>query len=187
MSSRDASGPPPSGRRPCTGEGENVKKLEATLRGAPFVAGVTRVAAQSTELPHDGMTKVRTSTSALDQPTLPCQMKTPARSRDLLDLFAALGGDVRLHLFEAILSAGATGTTPCQLSTRFALPDATLSFHLSKLKRAGLVSTRERGKFTFYLADREPLRNGLIALGELYLEHHPLRDLVRDGGEICAG
>lgn len=165
-----------------------MKKLEATLPRTPFVAAATKVAAQSTAvLSRDGMAHVRAASSARNEPTMPRDAKTPARSRELVDLFAALGGDVRLRLFEAILSVGASGITPCELSTRFALADATLCFHLSKLKRAGLVGTRERGKFTFYVADREPLRNGLIALGELYLEHHPLRDLVRTGGEIRAG
>ena len=46
------------------------------------------------------------------------------------------------------------------------MPPATLSFHLAKLSRAGLLHARHRGKFTIYSPDPVSVRGLIAFIGE---------------------
>jgi ArsR family transcriptional regulator, arsenate/arsenite/antimonite-responsive transcriptional repressor len=65
---------------------------------------------------------------------------------------AALAQESRLDVFRLLVQAGADGLPPGQISERLGLPSATLSFHLSQLKHAGLVTFRRDGRSLIYAA-----------------------------------
>ena len=66
---------------------------------------------------------------------------------------SALAQDTRLAVFRALVEAGPAGLRPGEIATGLALPNATLSFHLGQLRRAGLVAAQRDGRTIVYSAD----------------------------------
>ena len=65
---------------------------------------------------------------------------------------AALAQDTRLDIFRMLVQAGEAGLPAGQIGEPLGLPSATLSFHLSQLKHAGLVACRRDGRSVIYTA-----------------------------------
>ena len=59
------------------------------------------------------------------------------------------------------------GICVCEFQEQFGLAQSRTSYHLKVLKDAGLVSEETRGKWTFYVLDRETLSAALRALEQL--------------------
>jgi len=74
---------------------------------------------------------------------------------------AALAQEARLRVFRALVGAGPEGMTPSALAAMLDIPSSTLSFHLKELSRAGLIASRQDGRFIWYRADLEAI-SGLI-------------------------
>src|SRR3546814_11787052 len=74
------------------------------------------------------------------------------RSRTVAAL-AALAQDSRLDIFRLLVQAGSEGRAVGCIGERLGLPSATLSFHLNRLRQAGLVSFRRDGRSLIYTAD----------------------------------
>lgn len=70
---------------------------------------------------------------------------------------AALAQDSRLEIFRLLIQAGPEGRPVGHIAERLGLPSPTLSFHLSQLKRARLVSCRRNGRSLIYAADFEAM------------------------------
>ena len=70
-----------------------------------------------------------------------------------IEALSALAHPSRLAVFRLLVQAGPKGVAAGAIGERLALPPATLSFHLSHLARAGLVSARPDGRFVIYSAD----------------------------------
>jgi DNA-binding transcriptional ArsR family regulator len=86
--------------------------------------------------------------------------KTAVRS------LAALAQDSRLDVFRLLVQAGPAGLAAGEIADRLGIPASTLSFHVKALAQAGLVESRQQGRYVFYSASY-PAMNGLIAfLGE---------------------
>ena len=68
---------------------------------------------------------------------------------------AALAQDTRLDIFRALVEYRPKGLPAGNISRLFGLPGATLSFHLSQLKQAGLVSVERQGRSLIYAADTD--------------------------------
>ena len=68
---------------------------------------------------------------------------------------AALAHEKRLSAFRLLVAAGPKGVPAGSLADKLALPGATLSFHLKELSHAGLVTSRQDGRFVYYSADFE--------------------------------
>jgi DNA-binding transcriptional ArsR family regulator len=66
---------------------------------------------------------------------------------------AALAQDNRLEVFRLLVQAGAQGLPAGQVAERLNIPAATLSFHLSQLRNAGLVHVRRDGRSLIYAAN----------------------------------
>jgi ArsR family transcriptional regulator, arsenate/arsenite/antimonite-responsive transcriptional repressor len=75
---------------------------------------------------------------------------------------AALAQESRLDVFRLLVRAGAEGVPAGQIAERLGLPSATLSFHLSQLRQAGLVTFRREGRSLIYAAEYAAM-NGLVA------------------------
>jgi ArsR family transcriptional regulator len=65
----------------------------------------------------------------------------------------ALAQASRLGIFRLLVEAGPAGLAAGQIAKRMGLPAATLSFHLSQLKHAGLIACERQGTSLIYSAD----------------------------------
>lgn len=74
---------------------------------------------------------------------------------------AALAQETRLDVFRLLVAAGGEGLPAGQIGERLELPSATLSFHLSQLRHAGLVTFRREGRSLIYAAEYAAM-NGLL-------------------------
>ncbi|MBI5162617.1 MAG: helix-turn-helix transcriptional regulator [Magnetospirillum sp.] len=66
---------------------------------------------------------------------------------------AALAQDSRLRVFRLLVTAGPDGLPAGQIAEELAIAANTLSFHLSHLKAAGLVTMRRTGRSLIYAAE----------------------------------
>jgi ArsR family transcriptional regulator, arsenate/arsenite/antimonite-responsive transcriptional repressor len=74
---------------------------------------------------------------------------------------AALAQESRLAIFRLLVQQGAEGSVVGRIAEALGLPNATLSFHLKTLLQAGLVLTRQEGRFIYYSANYAAM-NGLV-------------------------
>jgi len=74
----------------------------------------------------------------------------------------ALAQETRLRIFRALVQRGPDGLPAGRIATLLDLPGPTLSFHLARLERAGLVSFRREGRSLIYAADYAAIE-GLVA------------------------
>ena len=65
----------------------------------------------------------------------------------------ALAQETRLDVFRLLVQTGPEGLAVGRIGKQLGLPSATLSFHLSQLKQAGLVSFRRDGRSLIYRAN----------------------------------
>lgn len=75
--------------------------------------------------------------------------------------FEALGHDTRLAVFRLLIPAGPDGLAAGAISERMGMPPNALSFHLSRLVQADLVTSRRAGRQIFYAVEYKRLR-GLL-------------------------
>lgn len=74
---------------------------------------------------------------------------------------AALAHRARLSVFRLLVEAGPEGLPAGELSERLQIAPSSLSFHLKELSHAGLVHSRQQGRFVIYVADFAVM-NGLV-------------------------
>jgi DNA-binding transcriptional ArsR family regulator len=79
---------------------------------------------------------------------------------------AALAQDSRLDIFRLLVQAGPDGLPPGRMTERLGLPAATLSFHLTQLRYAGLVTFRREGRSLIYVAEYAAMNDLLGYLTE---------------------
>ena len=68
-------------------------------------------------------------------------------------ILAALAHENRLSIFRYLIQAGPKGKSAGDIGETFGIPGATLSFHLSALKQAGLISCHRQGRSLIYAPD----------------------------------
>lgn len=78
-----------------------------------------------------------------------------------LAALAGLAQETRLDIFRLLVEQGPAGLSAGAIAERLAIAAPTLSFHLKELSRAGLVTSRQEGRFVFY-APNFPSVNGLV-------------------------
>ncbi|MEZ4364997.1 MAG: metalloregulator ArsR/SmtB family transcription factor [Kofleriaceae bacterium] len=71
---------------------------------------------------------------------------------------AALGNPLRLAVIRMVVQGAPAGTVVGELKRRLGVPWSTLSHHLDKLTRAGLLEARPDGRFIYYRASYAALR-----------------------------
>lgn len=71
----------------------------------------------------------------------------------VLEAFYAFSQETRLRVFKTLIEYGSEGTTPTKIAERLKVPVNTLSFHLSHLDNAGLVSFKRAGRSLIYSAN----------------------------------
>ena len=75
----------------------------------------------------------------------------------VIEALGALAQETRLKAFRLLVEAGPQGLPAGKIGEALELPPATLSFHLSQLARAGLVRSRQEGRFVIYSADYQSM------------------------------
>ena len=83
-----------------------------------------------------------------------------------IEALGALAQASRLAAFRLLVKAGPEGLAAGAIAQKLDLPPATLSFHLAQLARAGLVRSRQDGRFVIYSADFEGMGRLLAYLTE---------------------
>jgi DNA-binding transcriptional ArsR family regulator len=85
---------------------------------------------------------------------------------------SALAHENRLDVFRLLVQAGPEGLPPGTMAERLGLPAATLSFHLTQLRHAGLVTFRREGRSLLYIAEYESMNDLLAYLTENCCKGH---------------
>ncbi|MCR6628974.1 MAG: metalloregulator ArsR/SmtB family transcription factor [Magnetospirillum sp.] len=80
----------------------------------------------------------------------------------IIAALSALAQESRLRVFRLLVTVGPDGLPAGQIAEELAIPPNTLSFHLSHLKNAGLVTVRREGRSLIYTAEYTRMR-GVIA------------------------
>lgn len=74
-------------------------------------------------------------------------------TKNALAALSALAQEHRLAIFRLLVQRGPDGLAVGQIGETLGLPPATLSFHLKELSHAGLLQSRQEGRFIFYSAN----------------------------------
>jgi DNA-binding transcriptional ArsR family regulator len=75
---------------------------------------------------------------------------------------AALAQESRLAIFRLLVQKGPEGLCAGDIAEKIGVPPATLSFHLKELSHAGLLQSRQEGRFIYYAPDFDAM-NGLVS------------------------
>ena len=65
---------------------------------------------------------------------------------------SALAQETRLAIFRLLVEAGPTGLAAGEIAAAVGVAPTNLSFHLKELAHAGLVRSKQEGRFVFYSA-----------------------------------
>lgn len=91
----------------------------------------------------------------------------------------ALAQETRLALFRQLVVEGPDGLSAGVIAEKMAVPPSSLSFHLSQLTHAGLISQRRVGRQLFYAADLERMTEMMSYLTENGFGGEPVRAAAR--------
>jgi DNA-binding transcriptional ArsR family regulator len=83
------------------------------------------------------------------------------KKQKALEALVGLAHDTRLGIFRLLVEQGPEGLAAGEIAQSLKLPNATLSFHLKELTHAGLVVSRQEGRFIYYTANFSTM-NGLV-------------------------
>lgn len=83
------------------------------------------------------------------------------QTKDALAALAALAQESRLAVFRLLVQAGPDGLAASRIAEQLDIAPSSLSFHLKELCHAGLLSSRQDGRFVIYAAQFAAM-NGLI-------------------------
>lgn len=76
-----------------------------------------------------------------------------------LETFSSLSQETRLRVFKFLLEYGREGAVPGNIAEKLKIPDNTLSFHLSHMSKAGLVTSKKEGRSITYFANCDLIEN----------------------------
>jgi DNA-binding transcriptional ArsR family regulator len=75
----------------------------------------------------------------------------------VINALDALAQESRLDIFQLLVEKGPDGIKMGAIGEKLALPHATLSFHLDKLRQSGLIESEKQGRATIYSANYDVL------------------------------
>jgi DNA-binding transcriptional ArsR family regulator len=87
-------------------------------------------------------------------------------TKTIVEQLGALAQETRLAAWRLLVEAGPSGLTVGTIGETLGIPPATLSFHLKTLANAGLISTRQEGRFIHCVADFAVMHGLLGFLGD---------------------
>ena len=87
-------------------------------------------------------------------------------TNDAVNALSALAQETRLQIFRWLVERGPRGAPAGEIADEMGLPGATLSFHLSQLKQAGLLSCMRDGRSLIYSANYPAMTDLMAYLTE---------------------
>jgi len=88
------------------------------------------------------------------------------RTAEAVKALAALAQDTRLAIYRLLVQQGRGGLPAGTVAERLDVPAATLSFHLKELLNAGMIESRQEGRFVYYSANYARMDELIGYLGE---------------------
>ena len=79
------------------------------------------------------------------------------KTKQAIEALSGLAQESRLAAYRLLVQAGPKGLPAGSIGEKLGLAPATLSFHLAHLVRAGLVRSRQEGRFVIYSADYQSM------------------------------
>lgn len=81
-------------------------------------------------------------------------------------VLSALAQTHRLAIFRMLVQAGKEGLPAGKIAADLAVPPSSLSFHFKELQHAGLIDSRQEGRFIYYSANFSCINSVLAYLTE---------------------
>ncbi|NYE29537.1 DNA-binding transcriptional ArsR family regulator [Rhodanobacter sp. K2T2] len=72
------------------------------------------------------------------------------QSKQAVTILSALAQSSRLAVYRLLIEHAPDGLAASAIAQKLGLANATLSFHLKELSHAGLVASRQEGRFIYY-------------------------------------
>jgi ArsR family transcriptional regulator, arsenate/arsenite/antimonite-responsive transcriptional repressor len=88
------------------------------------------------------------------------------KTAEAVKALAALAQDTRLAIYRLLVQKGSQGLPAGTIAERLDVPAATLSFHLKELAHAGMIESRQDGRFVYYAANYAHMNRLLGFLSE---------------------
>jgi ArsR family transcriptional regulator, arsenate/arsenite/antimonite-responsive transcriptional repressor len=107
------------------------------------------------------------------------------KTTEAVPLLSALAQETRLSIFRALVQAGPEGLAAGRIAEAVGAPASTLSFHLKELAAAGLVSSRQEGRFIFYTAAYDAMSALVAFLTEKCCQGMPAPQIARIGEAVA--
>jgi ArsR family transcriptional regulator, arsenate/arsenite/antimonite-responsive transcriptional repressor len=108
------------------------------------------------------------------------------KSQTAVAALAALAQETRLAVFRALVQAGSEGLPAGRIAAAVGAPASTLSFHLKELAAAGLVRSRQDGRFIFYTANYAAMSELVAFLTEKCCQGMPAPQVARIGQAVAS-
>jgi ArsR family transcriptional regulator, arsenate/arsenite/antimonite-responsive transcriptional repressor len=97
------------------------------------------------------------------------------KKRDALAALAALAQDNRLDVFRLLVEVGPEGMPAGSVAAALKIAPNTLTFHLDRLREAGLVTVRREGRSMIYAAQFDRMNELIGYLTENCCQGQPER------------
>lgn len=85
-------------------------------------------------------------------------------TQEAVMIFTALAQESRLQIYKILVENSLEGICPCEIAEILKMPRNTLSFHLSLLTQAGLVSKTKKDKMLIYRPNCEKIKETMAFL-----------------------
>jgi ArsR family transcriptional regulator len=108
------------------------------------------------------------------------------KTSQVVPMMAALAQETRLSIFRALVQAGPEGVAAGRIAEAVGAPASTLSFHLKELSSAGLVRSRQDGRFIYYTADYAAMSELVSFLTEKCCQGMPATQVARIGQAVAS-
>lgn len=76
----------------------------------------------------------------------------PMQTKQAITVLSALAQESRLAVYRLLVEHAPDGLAVSAIAERLGLANTTLSFHLKELAHAGLITSRQEGRFIYYSA-----------------------------------
>jgi ArsR family transcriptional regulator len=108
------------------------------------------------------------------------------KTTQAVSMLSSLAHETRLGVFRALVQAGDAGLAAGQLAEAVGAPASTLSFHLKDLAAAGLVGSRQDGRFIYYSANYRSMSELVSFLTEKCCQGMPAPQVARIGQAVAS-
>ena len=83
------------------------------------------------------------------------------KSTQVVKALAALAQPTRLAMYRLLVTCGPKGMAAGQVAEKLKVSPATMSFHFKTLSHAGLIESKQVGRFIYYAANFSVM-NGMV-------------------------